>query len=167
MLHIVLYQPEKPSNVGNIMRTCAAVGATLHVIGPVSFTPSNKELTRAAMDYGLLMTFKTHDGYDDFLTKEKPNRVFYVTRYGKKIFSDMDFGTGKDDLYLMFGAESSGIPLEILRQQRENTLRIPMKPAARSLNLANTVAILAYETLRQWGYPDLALQEVLKGPDYI
>ena len=167
MLHIALYQPEKPSNVGNIMRTCAALGATLHVIGPVSFTPSNKELTRAAMDYGLLLTFKTYDGYGDFISNEKPARMLFVTRYGKKIFSDADLGTGKDDLYLVFGSESSGIPLDILKEQRHNTLRIPMKPAARSLNLANTVAILAYETFRQWGYPDLALQEVLKGPYYL
>jgi len=166
VLHIVLYQPEIPSNVGNIMRTSAAIGAVLHVVGPFPFPLYNKELQRAALDYGAMLQLHIYDDYQQFLNQHAHGETFMVTRHGKRIFSDVKYPVGKP-VYLMFGSESSGIPLEILRTNIQHTVRIPMRPAARSLNLANSVAILAYEVYRQWDYENLALTEVLKGPDYL
>jgi len=110
---------------------------------------------------------KYYEGLAAFIKDENPQLTYYVTRYGQHLYADVDFSVIIGDLYVMFGAESEGIPLEILREHKEKTLRIPMKPAARSLNLANAVAIVAYEIMRQQGFPNLAVFEVLKGPDYL
>jgi len=166
MLHIVLYQPEIPANVGNIMRTSAAIGAVLHVVGPFPFPLYSKELSRAALDYGTMLEMHVYDDYHHFHATHPQIEIFMVTRHGKRIYSDVGYPNGKP-LYLMFGSESSGIPFEILHNNINNTVRIPMRPAARSLNLANSVAIVAYEVYRQWDYENLALNEVLKGSDYL
>ncbi len=166
MLHIVLYQPEIPANVGNIMRTSAAIGAVLHVVGPFPFPLYSKELSRAALDYGTMLDMHVYDDYQQFMRMHLDIELFMVTRHGKRLYSDVVYPSGKP-LYLMFGSESSGIPLEILQRNINNTVRIPMRPAARSLNLANSVAIVAYEVYRQWDFENLALSEVLKGVDYL
>lgn len=165
MLHIVLYRPEIAGNVGNIMRTCAAIGAELHLIGPFPFDLHSKQARRAALDYDDMLTIKTYDSYEQFLDDNKSELIYMVSRHGKQTYSDVEYPKG--DIYLMFGSESSGIPLDILSVNRDKTLRIPMRPAARSLNLSNSVAIITYEVLRQRRYENLALREVLKGEDYL
>ncbi|MFA5235790.1 MAG: tRNA (cytidine(34)-2'-O)-methyltransferase [Bacilli bacterium] len=166
MLHVILYRPELASNTGNIMRTCAAIGAKLHVIGPFSFSLFGKEVVRAAMDYGSMLEVKVYDDYSSFIEDNHHPDLWMVSRYGHTVFSEADFG-GPAPIYIMFGSESSGIPLEILRENTRKTLRIPMVPSARSLNLSNSVAVVAYEIMRQKGYENLARTEVLKGPDYL
>ena len=167
MIHIVLYRPEKPQNTGNIMRTCVAINATLHIIGPITFSVDNKDLQRVGMDYidNLKMVF--HPDYEDFV-KNNPNAdIYYVTRYAKKVYSTYDFSKKIKDVYLMFGRESTGIPHEILKENMDKLMRIPMVPEARSLNLSNCVALVVYEVLRQQNFPDLATEEAIKGPDFL
>jgi tRNA (cytidine/uridine-2'-O-)-methyltransferase len=112
-----------------------------------------------------MLTIKTYDSYEQFLDDNKSEHIYMVSRHGKQTYSDIEYPKG--DIYLMFGSESSGIPLDILSVNRDKTLRIPMRPAARSLNLSNSVAIITYEVLRQRRYENLALREVLKGEDYL
>ena len=167
MNHIVLYRPEKPQNTGNIMRTCVAIHATLHIIGPITFSVDNKDLKRVGMDYvdDLKMVF--HPTYEDFV-KNNPNAdIYYVTRYAKTVYSSYDLSKNIGDVYLMFGRESTGIPHEILKEHQDRLMRIPMVPEARSLNLSNCVALVAYEVLRQQGFPNLATEEAIKGPDFL
>jgi tRNA (cytidine/uridine-2'-O-)-methyltransferase len=166
MLHVILYRPELASNTGNIMRTCAAVGAKLHVVGPFPFPLFGKEVTRSAMDYGPMLDLKVYDDYQSFLKENHHPDIWMISRYGKAVYDAVDF-RNLSPIYVMFGSESSGVPLEILRENAEKTLRIPMVPAARSLNLSNSVAVVVYEILRQKGYENLALSEVIKGPDYL
>jgi len=167
MLGIILYRPEKPANLGNIMRTCVATGTKLYIIGPLTFNINDKELKRAGMDYINDLDFKYYDDYDDFDKEFKNKNIFYVTRYSKNCYTLMNFTDLVNDLYFMFGRESTGIPHDILRANIEKTIRIPMAPSARSLNLANSVSIVLYEALRQQKYPGLATQEEIKGPDFL
>lgn len=167
MIHIVLYRPEKPQNTGNIMRTCVAIHATLHIIGPLSFSIDSKDLKRVGMDYidDLKMFY-----YPDLksFNEQHPNAdIYYVTRYAKTVYSSFDFSDEIKDYYVMFGRESTGIPHEILREHPDRLLRLPMVPEARSLNLSNCVAILCYEILRQQNFPGLATSEAIKGEDFL
>jgi len=167
MLHIVLYRPEKPQNTGNIMRTCVAIHATLHIIGPITFSIDSKDLKRVGMDYidDLKMLF--YKDYDEFV-KENPNaNIYYVTRYARTVYSSYDLSNPVKDLYLMFGRESTGIPHDILKEHEDRLMRIPMVPEARSLNLSNCVALVAYEALRQQNFPNLATEEAIKGSDFL
>lgn len=166
MINIVLYQPEKPLNTGNIMRTCMASNSILHIIGPLSYKIDDKGLKRAGMDYLKEVDFLYYDSYEDFVKKNNNPKVYYITRYGDKPHSDIDF-TLNENCYIMFGKESSGIPKEILQSHLEDCYRIPMVEDARSLNLSNCVAILIYEALRQQDYPNLSRCEVLKGKDFL
>ena len=168
MIHIVLYQPEKPQNTGNIMRTCVAINATLDIIGPLSFSLDEKSLKRAGMDYIDSLKWNVFDNYEEYL-KEYPNaNTYYVTRYSNKVYSSFDFKIDKyRDIFLMFGRESTGIPHDILRSHPDRLLRIPMVPEARSLNLSNSVAIVVYEVLRQLDYMDLSTSEAIKGEDFL
>lgn len=167
MINIVLYRPEKPQNTGNIMRTCVAIHAKLHIIGPLSFSIESKDLKRVGMDYidDLQMTY--YPTFEDFLKKHKDDDIYYVTRYSKDVYSSFDFSKIVKDYYLMFGRESTGIPHDILTAHKDRLLRIPMVPEARSLNLSNCVAIVAYEVLRQQGYPELSTSEAIKGEDFL
>ena len=167
MINIVLYRPEKPQNTGNIMRTCVAIHAKLHIIGPLSFSIDSKDLKRVGMDYidDLNMTY--YPDYEDFLKKHISDDVYYVTRYSKDVYSSFDFSNEIKDYYLMFGRESTGIPHDILNAHKDHLLRIPMVPEARSLNLSNCVAIVAYEVLRQQKYPHLSTSEAIKGEDFL
>ena len=167
MIHIVLYRPEKPQNTGNIMRTCVAIHAILHVIGPITFSIDSKDLKRVGMDYIDDLRLEFHETYEDFVKAYPSADVYYVTRYANKVYSTYDFSKCRNDVFLMFGRESTGIPHDILKEHQERLMRIPMVPEARSLNLSNCVALVTYEVLRQQGFPDLATEEAIKGPDFL
>lgn len=167
MINVVLFRPEKPQNTGNIMRTCVAIHACLHIIGPLSFSIDSKDLRRVGMDYidDLKMFF--YETYDEFLKQHPNQEVFYVTRYADTVYSSFDFTDPVKDVYVMFGRESTGIPHDILRDHPDHLLRLPMVPEARSLNLSNCVAIIVYEILRQQKFPNLATSEAIKGEDFL
>lgn len=167
MLGIILYRPEKPANLGNIMRTCVATSTRLFIIGPLSFELDDKSLKRAGMDYVSELNFKYYKDYEEFELEFKNKNIFYVTRYSKNVYSLMNYKDIADEIYFMFGRESTGIPHDILRKNIDKTIRIPMAPAARSLNLSNSVAIVLYETLRQQNFHGLATQEEIKGNDFL
>lgn len=166
MIHIVLFQPEIPQNTGNIMRTCAATNTRLHIIKPMGFKLDEKSVRRSGMDYRDMVEAEVYEDFDDFSSKNN-GRYFFITRYGQKAPSDVKFQAVKEDIYLIFGRESTGIPKSILRPHIEDCLRLPMVADARSLNLSNTVAIVVYEVLRQLDYPGLSPVEVLKGEDWL
>ena len=166
MIHIVLYQPEIPQNTGNIMRTCAASNTQLHLIKPLGFALDEKSVRRSGMDYREIIEPHVYENYEHFLSLNK-GTFYFITRYGKKAPSQVKFNECKEDIYLFFGRESTGIPKEILREHLETCLRLPMVENARSLNLSNTVAIVVYEVLRQLDYPGLSPGEVIKGEDWL
>jgi tRNA (cytidine/uridine-2'-O-)-methyltransferase len=168
MIHIVLYRPEKPQNTGNIMRTCVAIHATLHIIGPITFSVENKDLQRVGMDYIDDLKMEFHPTYEDFIKAYPHVDTYYVTRYAKTVYSSYDFSKKQvQDIFLMFGRESTGIPHDILKEHQDRLMRIPMVPEARSLNLSNCVALVTYEVLRQQNFPNLATEEAIKGPDFL
>ena len=167
MINIVLYRPEKPQNTGNIMRTCVAIHATLHIIGPITFSIDAKDLKRVGMDYIDDLKMYFYPTYEDFQKKYMNQEIFYVTRYSQKVYSTFDFSDPVKDAFVMFGRESTGIPHDILREHENRLMRIPMVPEARSLNLSNCVALVAYEVLRQQNFPNLATEEAIKGPDFL
>ncbi len=167
-LHVVLYQPEIPQNTGNIMRTCAGTNTTLHLIKPIGFKLDPKYMKRTAVNYLEHVNYFVYESYQDFISKNK-GEFYFITRYGKKSPRDFDFSDIEENIYLVFGRESTGIPKEILREHLENCLRLPMNDQIRSLNLANTVCVLIYEVLRQQDYHGLFKNEPesLKGPDWL
>ena len=167
MIHIVLYRPEKPQNTGNIMRTCVAIHATLHIIGPITFSVDNKDLKRVGMDSIDDLKMHFYPTYEDFVKENGAADIYYVTRYAKTVYSSYDFSKKIEDVYLVFGRESTGIPHDILKEHQDRFMRIPMVPEARSLNLSNCVALVAYEVLRQQKFPNLATEEAIKGPDFL
>ena len=168
MNHIVLFQPEIPQNTGNIMRTCAAVDMKLHLIKPLGFDLDIKKVRRSAANYMEHVTYEVYENWDDFESKNQGD-YYFITRYGQKAPDMVDYKTSNKDSYIVFGSESSGIPKEILRPHLDNCLRLPMTDKVRSLNLSNTVAVLAYEVLRQQGYNELFTHEPesLKGKDWL
>lgn len=165
MINIVLYEPEIPQNTGNIMRTCMAANMRLHLIEPLGFSLSEKMLRRSAMDYIKDLDYTIYPNYQDFLQKN-PNtgNHYYITRYSKQTYSNVVY---PDDVYLVFGKESTGIPLDILKNDVQHCLRIPMVAQARSLNLSNCVALVSYEVLRQHQFVGLCDHETIKGEDWI
>ena len=152
MINIVLYEPEMPLNTGNIGRTCVAAGASLHLIDPLGFQLTERNLKRAGMDYWPRLDVTRYVNYRDFISRNEGRRVWYATTKARQTYADVRFG--QDD-FIMFGKESAGIPEEILVEHPECCIRIPMLPEERSLNLANSVAIVLYEALRQNGFPGL------------
>lgn len=167
MIHVILYRPEKPQNTGNIMRTCVAMGGTLHIIGPLTFSIDSKDLQRVGMDYIDRLKMFYYPTYEDFLKEHSDKDIYYVTRYADKVYSNYDFHDVVKDYYFMFGRESTGIPHDILREHPDRLLRIPMVPNARSLNLSNCVALVIYEALRQQNFPELSTSEAIKGEDFL
>lgn len=165
-IHIVLYEPEIPQNTGNIMRTCMATGSILHLIKPYGFSLDEKHLRRAGMDYRKEVEIHEYENWENFNSENK-GEMFYVTRYGKMPPSDFDLSVDCENLYLIFGKESTGIPKAILKEHLERCMRLPMIASARSLNLSNCVAIVTYEALRQRGYPNLSKHEEIKGEDWL
>lgn len=162
MINIILYHPEIPANTGNILRTAMATNSIVHIIGPIPFDISDKALQRAGMDYIKEAKFIYYDSYEDFVHKIGNVRIFYVTKYGINVYSNVDFSDKSEDVYVMFGRESTGIDKAILHEHREDTLRIPMLSTARSLNLSNSVAIVVYDILRQKKFPSLATFDMIK-----
>ena len=149
MLNIVLHEPEIPANTGNIGRTCVAAGARLHLIGPLGFSLSEKALKRAGMDYWKDLDVTVYIDYKDFLEKNPGAKIYMATTKAEKVYTEVSY---EPDCYIMFGKESAGIPEEILVENRENCVRIPMMKKIRSLNLGNSAAIVLYEALRQNGF---------------
>lgn len=149
-LNIVLVEPEIPQNTGNIARTCAAIGAKLHLVYPLGFSISEKSLKRAGLDYWDKLDIEEHISFEKFLGKYKPEEknMFFVTTKGKHIYSENDYSSMKE-VFLLFGKETKGLPEEILKKYIDKTIRIPMLPTLRSLNLSNSVAITAYEVFKQ------------------
>ncbi|MBD5532731.1 MAG: tRNA (cytidine(34)-2'-O)-methyltransferase [Lachnospiraceae bacterium] len=157
-MNIVLHEPEIPSNTGNIGRTCVATGSVLHLIEPLGFRLTEKEIKRAGMDYWEQLDVRRYDDYRDFCEKNPNIRMWYATTKAKKTYAEADFG--KDD-FIMFGKESAGIPEEILVAHEEMCIRIPMLPEIRSLNLSNSVSIVLYEALRQQNFSSMQLEGAL------
>ena len=167
MIHIVLYQPEIPQNTGNIIRTAMAINATLHLIKPLGFSLDEKSLKRAGMDYINDVDLEIYESVEEFYKKNEDADIYYVTRYASRTHSSFDFSDITKDYYFMFGKESSGIPHELLRKNKDKLMRIPMSINARSLNLSNSVAIVTYEDLRQQEYFNLSTFEAIKGEDFL
>ena len=158
-LNIVLVEPQIPQNTGNIARTCAATGASLHLIKPMGFTVDDKKLKRAGLDYWYLLDITYYDGLEDFYSKHPDGNFFYLTTKGTHIYSDAEF---PDNTYLFFGREDAGLPEELLKANPDTSLRVPMIGEARSLNLSNSVAIAVYEVLRQQNFKGLEEEGFLK-----
>lgn len=152
MLNIVLLEPEIPANTGNIGRTCVAAGARLHLIEPMGFRITQKEVKRAGLDYWDKLDVTVYDSYSDFLEKNPDAKIYFATTKAKHTYADVSY---EEDAYIMFGKESAGIPEEILVEHPEECIRIPMFGEIRSLNLSNSVAIVLYEALRQHGFMNL------------
>ncbi|MBS7006988.1 tRNA (cytidine(34)-2'-O)-methyltransferase [Anaerostipes sp.] len=152
MLHIVLHEPEMPANTGNIGRTCVACGAVLHLIEPLGFKLNEKMIKRAGLDYWEHLDVRTYVNFEDFLEKNGYPKIYMATTKSRQTYADVAYEGADQDVYLMFGKESAGIPEEILLDYKDTAVRIPMLPAIRSLNLSNSVAVVAYEVLRQQGF---------------
>lgn len=145
-MNIVLLEPEIPQNTGNIARTCAATGSTLHLIKPLGFSIEDKYLKRAGLDYWNLVDVFLYDNYEDFMVKQGAPKIYMATTKARHKYTDVTYDK---DSFIMFGKETAGIPEEILKDHDETCIRIPMISDARSLNLSNSVAIILYEALRQ------------------
>ncbi len=159
-LHIVLVEPEIPQNTGNISRTCAATGSVLHLVRPLGFEVTDKQLKRAGLDYWHLLDIRYHDSIDELLENYDGTNFYFFSTKGKIIYSDAKF---KDGDYLVFGKETHGLNELLLEKYYDHTLRVPMIDEARSLNLSNTVALTVYEALRQNGFQDLLTEGNLTG----
>lgn len=152
-----------PQNVGNILRTAMATNSIVHIIGPIKFEIDDKSLKRVGMDYLKESKYVLYKNYDEFEKKHRNITIYYVTRYSSKSYTSFDYSKNLDDIFFMFGNESTGIDKEILKNHLDLCLRIPMMPNARSLNLSNSVAIIVYEVLRQQKFSELATVEIIKG----
>lgn len=166
MIHVVLFEPEIPQNTGNIMRTCVAVGARLHLIEPLGFSLDEAHLRRSGVNYIDQLEYTVYSSWDDFKGKNS-GEFYYFTRYGHKPHTSFDYSDSSKEIYLIFGKESTGIPKSILQKDLDHCMRIPMTENVRSLNLSNCVAICTYEVLRQQNYRDLLHEEPHKGADYL
>lgn len=151
-LNIVLIEPEIPQNTGNIARTCAATGARLHLVGPMGFQITDKQVRRAGLDYWDKLDITYYSSTQEFFEKNKGERFYYFTTKAQQNHSDMKYPNG---CFLVFGKETKGLPETLLKENPDFCVRLPMRGIIRSLNLSNAVAIGTYEVLRQWNYPDL------------
>jgi len=154
-LNVVLFEPEIPQNTGNIGRTCVATGSRLHLIEPLGFSISEKALKRAGMDYWKDLDVTTYTDYEDFLAKNPGAKIYMASTKALNLYTEVDY---EPDCYIMFGKESGGIPEEILLENQENAIRIPMLDNIRSLNLSNSVAIVVYEALRHNNFDHMQLE---------
>ena len=148
-MNIVLLEPEIPQNTGNIGRTCVATDTCLHLIGPMGFQINEKAVKKAGLDYWPKLKVVTYISYRDFMEKNPDAKIYMATTKAEKIYTEVEY---EEDCFIMFGKESAGIPEEILVENRENCIRIPMMEDIRSLNLSNSAAIVLYEALRQNGF---------------
>ena len=166
MLNIVLYEPEIPTNTGNIMRTCVATNTRLHLIEPLGFSLDEKVVKRCGAGYIDKCDYTVYENFEEFESKNK-GTYYFLTRYGHKPHTSFNYSNKEENIYLIFGRESTGIPKELLKEHLKNCLRIPMNDKIRALNLSNCVAIMVYEVLRQQDYNDLLREEPFKGANYI
>ena len=155
-INIVMVEPEIPQNTGNIARSCAATGAKLHLVHPLGFDISEKQVKRAGLDYWDKVEIEEHDSLKDFLKKYPPekNALFFYTTKGKHVYSDVDYSKF-DEVFLLFGKETKGLPEDLILDNFDHACRIPMRENLRSLNLSNSVAIVLYEVLRQVDFDGL------------
>ncbi len=166
MINVVLYEPEIPQNTGNIMRTCVATNTHLHLIKPLGFRLDDHSIKRSGVNYISNCHYTIYENYEDF-KKQNPGTYYYLTRYGRKPHTSFDYSNSNENIYFIFGKESTGIPKEILKDDLEHCMRIPMTDKVRALNVSNSVAIMLYEVLRQQNYPGLLFEEPFKGADYL
>ena len=168
MNHVVLYQPEIPQNTGNIMRTCVAVNATLHLIKPLGFSLDEKYVKRSAANYLEHLTYIVYETLEEFFEKNQ-GEFYYLTRYGQKSPTAFDYQALDVERYFIFGSESTGLPKALLEANLDRAFRLPMSGHIRSMNLSNVVAIVMYEVMRQQDYPGLEPfePEHMKGKDYL
>lgn len=170
MINIVLYQPEIAPNTGNIIRTCYALRAKLYIIKPIAFDLVHPSIKRAGAGHLISdIQHEIHSSYEEFKKKYGHKNIYYITRYGLKTYSDINFKkVNKDeDIFIMFGRESTGIDKNILKENIEKCLRIPMYEKNRSINLANSVCVVGYEIARQLNFKDLSIYEVQKSKDFL
>ena len=155
-LNIVLVEPEIPQNTGNIARTCAAIGAKLHLVYPLGFSINEKAVKRAGLDYWDKLDIEEHISLEKFLEKYAPEKhnMFFVTTKGKHIYSEPNYNS-MNEIFLLFGKETKGLPEDLLLKYIDKTIRIPMRKTLRSLNLANSVSIVAYDVFRQCDFSNL------------
>ena len=151
-LNLVLVEPQIPQNTGNIARTCAATGASLHLVRPLGFEIDDKKLKRAGLDYWNLLDIHYYNDVEDFFTKNPSATCYFFTTKGTHIYSDITY---PEEVFLVFGREDAGLDEGLLYSHPDRCLRLPMIAEARSLNLSNSVAVAAFEVLRQWGFPTL------------
>ncbi len=163
MFNIVLVEPEIPANTGNIARTCAATGTTLHLVRPFGFSLDDKQLKRAGLDYWHLLDIHYYDSFKEVLDNNPSSPFFFATTKGGNVYSERSFPDGS---FIVFGKETKGLPEDLLREHNENCIRIPMVEGARSLNLCNSVAIVLFEALRQHNFENMQLFGKLKGIDF-
>lgn len=163
MFNIVLVEPEIPQNTGNIARTCAATGSKLHIVKPMGFEIDDKKLKRAGLDYWHLLGIQYYENLDDFFQKNKGGKFYFASTKAVNVYSDVTYSDGD---YILFGKETKGLPEDLLHENKENCIRIPMINEARSLNLSNSVAIVVYEALRQNGFYKLLAEGKLTKYDW-
>ena len=166
MINIVLFEPEIPTNTGNIMRTCIATNSTLHLIKPLGFSLDDKYVRRSGVNYIDKCKYFVYENIDDFYSKNK-GTMYYLTRYGHKPHTSFDYSDSNENIYFIFGKESTGIPPKLLKPHLDYCMRIPMTSDVRALNLSNCVAIMTYEALRQQNYNDLLKDEPHKSKTFI
>ena len=166
MINIVLFEPEIPGNTGNIMRTCVATNTKLHLIKPLGFSLSDNYIKRSGVNYINDCNYNVYENIDDFYSKNS-GTFYYLTRYGHKPHTSFNYSNKDENIYFIFGKESTGIPVELLKPHIDRCLRIPMSDKVRALNLSNSVAIVLYEALRQQDYLDLLFDEPHKSKNFI
>lgn len=157
-LNIVLVEPEIPSNTGNISRTCSVTGASLHLVHPLGFDISEKQVRRAGLDYWSELDLHEYNSFTEVLEQNRNGRFFYCSTKSRRVYSDVDFkkeAMAGGEIFLVFGKETKGLPEDLLRENYSDCIRIPMLENMRSLNLSNSVAIIAYEVLRQFGFENM------------
>lgn len=154
-IHIVLYQPQIPSNTGNIARTCAGTDTILHLIRPFGFSTDDKALKRAGLDYWEFVEIHYYDSLDEFYEKNEGGAFYYITKSGETPYAAFNYSDINKDHYFIFGSETTGLPPELIQNNVDRTVRIPMTDNIRAFNLSNTAAILIYEALRQQNFGHL------------
>lgn len=152
MVNVVLVEPEIPMNTGNIARTCAATGSVLHLIKPLGFDISDRAVKRAGLDYWHLVDIRVYENLDDFFCKNGDDNIWLATTKAPRTYCEARL---TDGAFILFGKETAGLPIELRNKYRERCIRLPMVSGARSLNLANSVAVLCFDALRQQGFPNL------------
>jgi tRNA (cytidine/uridine-2'-O-)-methyltransferase len=167
MINIVLFEPEIPQNTGNIMRTCVATNAHLHLIEPLGFSLDEKYIKRSGVNYIDKCIYKVYPNLEDFFTKNPEGEYYFLTRYGHVPHTSFDYSDPNKNYYFFFGKESTGLPKELLKKYQTRMMRMPMTDNVRALNLSNTVAIMTYEALRQQNYPNLLYDEPFKSKTLI